>query len=134
MGGLKDFEQVNEEYSNSHVTHKAEKIENKIINDILLQGAKGFIPSTPLLESPKGNDEERRLEQERRAYIDAYIQREAEKKSNEIAHKRLNDILSQGGHGSPPSTPLGSHTATQHVSPSPSPRRNRRQPSPPPRY
>ena len=64
MGGLKDFEQVNEEYLNSLVTHKAKKIANKMINDILSQGGNGFVPSSPLLESPKGNDEERHHEKE----------------------------------------------------------------------
>ena len=63
--------------------------------------------------------------------MDAYIHCEVEKKANEIVHTRLNDMLSQGGNGSPPSTPLGYHRDTPHMSNSPSPRRNQMKPSPP---
>ena len=45
--------------------HRAKKIENKMVNDILSQGGNGFMPFTYLLESPKGNDEESHLEKER---------------------------------------------------------------------
>ena len=46
-------------------------------------------------------------------------------------------MLSQGGNGSPPSTPPGPHRATWHVSPSPplkKPSPPPRRGSPPPRY
>ena len=65
--------------------------------------------------------------------MDAFKQFEAKKRAHEIAHQKLNDILFLGGgSGSPPPSPPP--RVTRHMSPSQSPKGNRRQPYPPPRY